>query len=288
MSDIIDIVATLTYDVDDSDLKTNVDVIKNQIALIDQQKTKLAELQKQYKAATDPALQENLKRKIDNTTQSITKQTAAVTVQIANNKKLNEAISEELGLISKLEKTLANLQEGKRFATNTADIAAYTRDIKGVEKELANLKGLGGGEGGILATILGFNASGGSLGKQLLNGTLLGLGVGGGFGLITRAVSGLIDGLSELGDAYFNTDKNQEAFRQHTEQLSSALLKEVENLNKIDEQLRFIDTNETSEVLKREIELIKAKGVIQGEVFKHQKEIFEAEQKDKEQKKQPK
>jgi hypothetical protein len=87
MSDIIDIVATLTYDVDDSDLKTNVDVIKNQIALIDQQKTKLAELQKQYKAATDPALQENLKRKIDNTTQSITKQTAAVTVQIANNKK---------------------------------------------------------------------------------------------------------------------------------------------------------------------------------------------------------
>ncbi len=190
---------------------------------------------------------------------------------------VNTAAERELGIIQKLNYSLQELKLRRERATSPQAIAQYNSDIKTVQGQLTSLQGGGNGgtEGGLFAKILGINNET-NVGRSLLQGVLRGFAVGSGFGVVTR----LTDEIIKLGIGMFDTDKQAEDLNKHTQELISSFQKETEELIKLDEAYRFIDVgiDGTTEALKRQVDAIKAKGVVQGEVFAHQTDVFKAEQ----------
>lgn len=241
MSDVIDIIHNLSYQVSGDGLDVPLQKMKAQADQIDKLKGKLVELQDYYNTAQNVQQQENAQVAINKTTRSIELQTAVLQKQFNSNKAVQGALQTELGIVQKLTDKLNDLRHARERQTDVSGIRQINTEIANTRKELTALTMEGGKSGGVLSSL--FGGSGGSLGKQLLTGGLIGLGLGGGMGLITRAVSAAVDALSEFIDAEFNVEKRNAELQKANEDLTGSFNNLTDSIQKGLDLQKQVDLN---------------------------------------------
>lgn len=179
-----------------------------------------------------------------------------------------ESLNNRLTILKNTLKTLPKEQ-----------IAGVNVEIKKTQEQLKELENQGistsdKSGGGIFGSLFGSN---GSLGKQLLTGSLIGLGIGSGIGLVTRAVSALVEyGLEEL-DVVGKTEKLQKA----NEELKNSFDTLADSINKFKQEEEALnlgkdvpigDVLPTITELKGKLDLLKAIGVVNHEQYKADKD----------------
>lgn len=272
MNDVIDVIHNLSFQVSGDGLDVVLTKMKAQADAIDKMKSKLEELQEYYNTAQNVQQQEQARAAIDKTTSAIDIQTQALQKQFNSNRTVQNALNTELGLIQKLTDKLNDLRHARDRQTDMAGIRSVNTDIATTKKELASLMQEGTKGGGILAGLFGGN--GGSLGRQLLTGGLIGLGIGGGMGLVTRATSALVDYASILID----TEEKERKLAQTTQQTTDAIIKQVDTLEEYYQRIRDIVGvgNQQAQI---DLDAAKARGAINGETGNAELEQFNLEQK---------
>lgn len=279
---IIDVVTRLSYEVVGADnIQRTTDNIKKQTDNITRLEGQLQNLNEAYQKATaegNTKRQDTFQRSIDKTTKAITQQTKALQLQVSNSKPIQQAIQVELGLIQKLTDKINDLRQARERQTTKSGIADINNQIAKAKEELEGLNSLGQG-GGILSAL--FGGSAGGIGKQVLNGTLLGLGFGGGFGLITRVVSGLVEEFEKLGDEMLHADEYAKKLQDSTRTTTDAIIKETDALADYRKQVADI-AGSGAQATQQAVDAAKARGVVNGQVFKANTEIFQAEQSQRE------
>lgn len=405
MPDILQTIIELSLQTSGNEnLQKQIDKLKEQAAVIEGMKSKLAGLQKAYDATASVQEQEKLSTAIKRTTSVIDKMSDSLNRNFAASAKIQEAISEEIGLIQQLTEYIAQASKERATLTDISQIQEYTSRIKAAQAELKGLvtpfrstndlpqtgalaglqqrqkiiqntiptlpvddiaaakdelekvkfqileienigkepifsstqvgaiealnnrltilkntiktvpkenipiinqqiqkteaelaalneQGKIAGKSSVLSSLFGVGGNIGSVGRQLLQGSLLGLGIGSGFGLITRAVSALV----EFGEAEFDVLGKTEKLVEGNKKLENSfggVADQLEKLNsrntniavlgqdftgKDDLQKTLFD--QSAEGLKRQADAVKALGVVNGEVYKAQQNQLEANQK---------
>lgn len=182
MPEIIDIIHKLSYEVNDAELvqaTKEVQANLNNIAALTQAQRKLeAELSRT--ARSEIQKRREIKNAIDNTKRAIDNQTKSLEQNITSNKKLHGVISQEIGLIGRLQMQMDTLKKKRDIATDVTKIRAYTSEIGKLQAQqnalLTNPKSIFSGFGGAL---------------------LQGVGIGTGIGLFTQAIGGIQSFISE-------------------------------------------------------------------------------------------
>lgn len=273
MSEIIDIVTRLTYELQSKGLQEAATMLGAQIR-------QLSELQAQEKKLRDQrasgaGLDVNAQQALSNAILKNKKQqeelTQSINKSVASNRQMINSLNAEQQTLSKIENKIKDLKALRADASKNA-ISGINNEIKALEAQHAAMLQSGTG-GSFLSGILG----GKSLPTQLGQGLLYGLGIGSGFGIITRLTDALVGQLGEAGSAILNTAAHQDELRQKTESLSSAILGEVNALVQLNQQLADIRNPENVNQLQRELELIKAIGVVNGETFKAKQDQYAKE-----------
>lgn len=164
------------------------------------------------------------------------------------------------------------------------NIQGINIEIAKTEKELTKLQNVGK-EGSVFASL--FGGTSGSLGKQLLVGGLIGIGFGSGLGLITRAVSGLVEYAATELDAAKKAEQLQKA-NEGLEQSFDSLGAAVEKFNTLEEKLIDELARQQSGIdltvagYKAKEDALKSLGVIRDQEFEAEQSQFEASQKTRE------
>lgn len=372
---IIDVITRLSYElVGDSNLSKTINDFKQQAKAIDDLKTKLEGLKKNYDTSKDAQQQQQLKTAIDKTTDSIDKRTAALTKSFTENKKVQDAIQDEIGLLGGINKAISEnedlrskaakedidfynkeiealknyrkellstgtaakqLADARQFAqgearaeamntsvgktqngnviqvakgeskaddineqlaiesgyigrinkqikeleitrlkANREAIGGINQEIAALEKEKAVALNVGKSES-LISQLFGLKGTAGGVGGQLLSGALLGLGVGGGIGAISKLFSALTEAAQNAGSEILNTLSFQEKFKQATDSLISSLEKEIQTLNDLDPDLSAYA--QRAAALQNEINLLKTIGAVNLEIFKNKQEVNDLE-----------
>lgn len=177
---VIDLIHRLSFELTGKGIDEAIRKLKEQAAGVDQLKVKEKELTEQMRKAN--SLNVNDMQRISNerakTRKLIEQETTALRQNFAANKQLQTALNQEIGIIQRLETELSRLGMARKAATSRADISAYDRQIKDVQKQLGSF-------------------AGGSKLNQVGGAILSGLGVGAGFGLVTQGVSQIKEFISE-------------------------------------------------------------------------------------------
>lgn len=202
MADIIDIVQRLTYEVQDAELQSATAELSKQLTSIAVLSTRLDKLQKLYNATAAEEIQkrQRIVGLINQQKAAIDRQNQAIAATVQNNKRLQDALIKEIGLINALDLQYKQLQEDKRKAASVAEIQAINKELVAVERQLNKLNNSGKG-GGVFS--------------KLREGVMQGLGVGAGFGiagLAAGAVSGLGSFLAESGELAAEAEGVSRAF----------------------------------------------------------------------------
>lgn len=259
--DVIDIIARLSFDTNNADLQKAISATQEEIDNIN---TLNAALQKQQAIFAATAAAEIQKRNditvaINNTKAAIDKQTSSLLQNINANKTLQDAYQKEAGIIGSLQNKLGQLQSARVKATNPTDIAAYNNQIAAVNQQI---QGLTASTSSLFGGLLGSN---GGIVNQLLRGTLAGFGIGSGFGIVTRAVSALI----EYAQAELDTTAKAEKLQAANESLEKSFDDLANSVAKLGEQevIAFQSQNglSTTDALQRQADAVKALGVTNGE-----------------------
>lgn len=208
MSDIVEIIHKLTFDLNDDGINKAIQKLKEQSAGIDELKKKEQELTATMRKGN--ALSVNEMQRLSNERIKVRKlieqETQALRQNFTENTKLQSAIKGEIGLIEQLETRIKTLTQQRRSLTNPGDIALYTNSIKKARTELASLTGTDSKTG----------ALGGIMGSSLVNnlgqGLLYGLGIGGGFGIVTRLTSEMVNFATASAQAYREIEGVRVAF----------------------------------------------------------------------------
>lgn len=188
MSDIIDIVTRLTYELQgQQNLDKAVTSLNNQAKSIENLNKQLKEQQKYYSQAQNAQQQEIAQRAIGKTTQQINKQTEALKQNFYSNKQIQSAMKEEIGVINQLTQYIKRAKEERATLTDINQIKKYTSEIQEAQKKLNSLTTIAPTTSKIF---------GGSLGSTILQG----LGIGTGAALVTQGISALSGFLSESGE----------------------------------------------------------------------------------------
>lgn len=185
--DIIDIVAKLTYELNDKALTNAVNKLKEQAAGIEALKTKQRELDTQRKnsANQDVNTQQKLGNEYKKVTGLITKETEELRKNFQANKQLQTALKEEIGTIAQLQQYIKQATKERATLTDATAIKRYTADITKARSELATLT-----TGGRTASLFsGFGSS-----------VMQGIGIGTGVGLVTQGVGAISDFIKESGE----------------------------------------------------------------------------------------
>jgi hypothetical protein len=195
MADIVEIVHRLTFDVAGKGLDEAIRKLKEQASGIDELKRKEADLARQMQTANKLSVNDmqrlgNERAKIK---RLIEQETSALQKNFGANKQLQTALTQEIGIIQRLETQLKSLQDARRAATNQADINRYNSQISGVQGQIQGA--LGGGRMG-----------------QIKGSILSGLGVGVGFGLLSQGVSEIRDFVREASQLAKETEGVKIAF----------------------------------------------------------------------------
>lgn len=139
MADIIDIVATLTYNLNDKDLNEAIDKLRAQATLIEKLKSKYNELVKSKATAENPQQQAIIQKAIESTSQKIDKQTESLRKNSQANKQLQHAVEEEVGLIEQLTQYIKSASKEMATLTDPAEIKKFNIEIENAKNELKQL-----------------------------------------------------------------------------------------------------------------------------------------------------
>lgn len=196
---IYDIIARFSFEVGRSDVPQATAELKKQADIIKTLETQAKVYQNALSIASkeDTALQQKLNAELTRINAARDVATQKMRTMVTGNKELQNAIKQELGLIQQLTDKLNDLRHSRERAKTVQDIRAINSELAKTQQQLQQLTTVGKQGGGILAS-LGLG-SGGSVTRQIGQGLLYGLGIGGGFGLITRAVSGITQLIAESG-----------------------------------------------------------------------------------------
>ena len=139
MGDIVDVIHRLSYEVSDAGRDSVIRKMQVQADAIDKLKAKLADLNTLYDYADNPQAARNAQDAIANTTRLIDIQTQALQKQFTSNKQLQNAISDEIGLIQQLTQYIAQATKEQATLTDVSKIREYTASIKTARAELTAL-----------------------------------------------------------------------------------------------------------------------------------------------------
>jgi hypothetical protein len=277
MSDIIDIVHNLSFQVTgDKYIQDTIKKMQESEAAIRRNISAVDELNKIMSTKTDRSEIQFLQESIDKRTKSIMLQKQALQQKFETDKVLQAAVRQEIGLVTQLNNKIQQLTRERAVAMDVAAIRNYTNQIKAAQNEMATLLGMGaqgangngGAGGGVLGGLFG---GGGGLGRQLLQGTLLGFGIGSGFGLISRAVSGII----EFAQAELNATAHAKELIEANDALASSFSALADSIQKAAEQEQALVEAEirnstgidlSVNAYKQKEEALKAIGAINGKV----------------------
>lgn len=267
---ILDIVQRLSFEVNAKGLTDISNALTKQVQITNN----LLDLNKKYsdqlKTTNDPAKIQQLTTSLNANNKALEAQGTAIKGIINNNPKLKEVYNQEITVIQTLSQKLTELKRQRDLATDPAAYANITAQIKKAQADVNGTAagavggGAGGGQSSGLLGVLGFN-NGQSVGRQILTGSLLGVGFGGGLGLITRLTSGLV----EFAEAEFDATAKAEKLKKAQEDIVAIFDKEAQDLEKLNQQFRYIDVgiDGTTDALKRQEEAIKAQGVVNRDAF---------------------
>lgn len=271
MPEVIDVVTRLTYELQDKGLTEAANALGQQIkqlSILQQEEKKL-----QANRSNDLAQQKQQEAQLAKNRQSQQALTQEIRKSVANNRQLIATMNQEIGLLGKIGDRIKDLKRYREDA-HKSEIAGINQEIRLLEQKRRAISEQGV-SGGFLSGLL----PEGKLSTQIGQGLLYGLGIGTGFGLITRAVSELVDTLSQLAGAIFNTVDYQKQLAQSSESVANAVKSEIKALNDLNMLYQSIDFEENStRQIMRNLEAIKARGIVRGQVFQQEKQIFEGEQ----------
>lgn len=195
---IIDIITRLSYQTNAAALQKDIELFNKYNTNIEELQRKLNRLKSDQQQTTNIIDQKAIREGITQTTAALNQQAAAMQRLVATSKPLQEAVKKEAGLIGQLQNQLKQLQNTRTEATSEAAIAGYNRQIDAVQARLNRLTGANGGSGGIT--------------RQIGQGLLSGLGIGAGFGIVTRGVSEITQLISESAQLARQAEGVQDAF----------------------------------------------------------------------------
>lgn len=239
---VLDIVQRLSFEVKgDKDLQGVLNSFRQQAKEIDNLNKKLTGYKQALGNAMQPEAVANATAKIAALNKQIDLQNQLLQRRFANSKIVQDAIKAE---------TTAITEQGSAAVKSN----------------------------GVISQILGFSGGAGGVGRQLLTGSLIGLGIGSGLGLVTRAVSGLIEyaqaELDATGKAKKLTEAN-EGLAKSFDDLASSVEKYIADSIYLNSSGG--DFDRTLDAAKRKAEAIKAIGVVNGQIFISEKNNLEAD-----------
>lgn len=199
MPDILDILHRVTYQVTGEQnieklgrlFQKNGEELGRNIASVQR-------LNRVLSTTTDVAQQNKLKQAIQNRTNAIRQQSAAIQDTIINNKEFQATMRRELGIIGELNQRLQALRTARDTATNPKALQGYNRQIQQLEAERSGMLGATGRRTGVLSTIGA--------------GITQGLGVAGGFA-IANVIGSAVSGIKEIAVDSFKAAANFEQMR---------------------------------------------------------------------------
>jgi hypothetical protein len=141
MSDIIDIIHRLSYEVHDEALQRASASISGQIKEIDRLQNEIKQLGQQYAqtAATDTQARERIIRQITQHRASLRQLNSSLEDNILNNRELQQVLQREQGIIGALNTRLEVLRRRRDEATDVSSIRKFNREIAETSRELAGL-----------------------------------------------------------------------------------------------------------------------------------------------------
>lgn len=281
MSEIVDVVAKLSYEVEGTEDIANVSKeFQKNANNIDNMTKKLEQLKTAMKGATDVNEQQRLSNAILRTQKAIDQQTASAAKALSQSKAFQQAVQQETGLIQKLNDKLSDLKRARESQTTVDGINEINKALRETTAELQKLTTIEQAEGGrSLLSILFGAGSGAGAGKQILQGALSGIGIGAGFSIIPAITSALVDYGKAMSDVEQRTQDVFAATKALTEGLGGLLdvLTQIEQtkIGSIYDQALPQDPEAaaallsvTKEGIKRDIDALNAAGAINGEIFK--------------------
>lgn len=179
MSDVVDIIHRINYLSNTDELKEAARAAQVVINNIKLQEKVLESLEKRRREATDTRRQKAYEKAIENTNKRIEEQKKELDKNFTSNKKVQDAIRDEIGLLGRLGKQLDDLKNKRKAALTGAEVKSITSEINTLENKIRGLT----------------TSNQGFLG-QLRSGLLQGFGVGAGFGVASLAQSAI----SKIGD----------------------------------------------------------------------------------------
>lgn len=276
MSEVVDVIHRLTFEVSgQQEVAKQVNKIDELIA----QKERLTQL---FNTTQDVNQQQKLSTAILDLDKAIKKQTETSSQYLAQNKNVQQALTVELGLIQKLTDKINDLRQARERQTSATGIKQINIELAAAKKELQALTDEGG-KNSILATLFGFGGGAGSVGRQLLTGGLIGVGFGSGIGLVSRAVSGLI----EYAEAELDAVGKAEKLASANEGLAKSFEQLADNIDKVNQREKILIEDQIAteqgidlsvNAYKRKEEAVKALGIVSGEVFEAEKNQLKASQ----------
>ena len=170
MPEIIDVVTRLVYQSDSADLQKVTQELGNQTKNIGVLSVRLDSLQKllDKTSSSEVEKRQRIIKLIQQQKGAIDAQNQSIQKTVEGNKKLQDALIKEIGLINTLELRYKQLQEEKKKASSVDDIKAINKELALTESKLNKLNSAG---------------KGGSSFGNIQNGIIQGLGLGAGLSI---------------------------------------------------------------------------------------------------------
>ena len=292
MAEVFEIIQKLSLEVTGNDtLKAQTDAFRKQGEAIDELSKKRDLLNRNIAKDPIPERAEKAKKAVAELTTKIDAQTAALTKQVQQSGIIQKAAQQEIGIIERLKNTINDLNRVRDRETSTSSIKDINEQIAKAKEELQALLKPEKKEGGssILTTLFGDSFKDEAFGA--FKGLLQGVGIGTGLSIIPALVSTLTDLAVAESDIVSKNAQLVAANEQLSDSFSSLgdSLDELDNLSKVISVLgqdfsrnprnEAVVFGQSTEGLKRDVEALKAKGVVQGEIFDAEKAQYEATQK---------
>lgn len=196
MADVIDVITRITYDVQDGELKDAAQSIQGQLQSVAILSNRLSKLQELLRNTSNEDIQkrQRITALINAQNKAIENTIANIGKEVQQNKVLQQAITNEIGLINTLTLKQKALTEERNKSNDVNKIRQYNKELESVNRQLGSLTNAGGGLSG-----------------QILSG----LGIGAGFGiasLVSSGVGQIRQFISEASDLAAETEGVQRAF----------------------------------------------------------------------------
>lgn len=143
MSEVVDIIHSITYQVQEQELQKAVKTVQGNISGIESLTKRQIALAKRYNetAVQDQKTRERLSKIIAQNTTNLNYHKKSLEDNLMNNKALNKAMQQELGLIGAVEKKLQILKRARQTATSPQDINRYNTLIAQQQSRLTSAQG---------------------------------------------------------------------------------------------------------------------------------------------------